>query len=109
LKQAKGYDSSLVTKSGFMLGFGETHEELLRTFRDLIESDCNMLTLGQYLQPSSMHLPVERYIPPQEFNEWHKTAMKMGFSQVAGGPFVRSSYHAGNLYRSVTLKNSDRL
>jgi lipoic acid synthetase len=60
-----------------------------------------MLTLGQYLQPTKGHLPVKRYIPPQEFEEWRKTALQIGFAQVASGPFVRSSYHAGELFQEV--------
>jgi len=82
------------TKSGLMLGLGETVEELLDTLADLLDAGCEMLTLGQYLRPSPKQLPVERYVTPQEFRELGDAARRMGFAQVASGPFVRSSYHA---------------
>lgn len=82
------------TKSGIMLGLGETNEEVLATLADLRSYDCDMLTLGQYLQPSRFHMPVDRYITPDEFNMLAHEARKMGFSNVASGPLVRSSYHA---------------
>ncbi|MCF8079585.1 MAG: lipoyl synthase [Desulfobacterales bacterium] len=85
-------------KSGMMLGLGETEEEVRETLADLREAGCRMLTLGQYLQPSKDHLPVARYVTPEEFDAWKKAAEKMGFSQVASGPLVRSSYHAGELF-----------
>ncbi len=77
-----------------MLGLGETRQEILDTLADLLANKCDYLTLGQYLQPTPEHLAVERYIPPEEFDELGKLASAMGFSQVASGPFVRSSYHA---------------
>ena len=83
------------TKSGLMLGLGETREELLDVFADLLDVGCDMLTLGQYLQPTPHHLPVCRYVPPDEFDELGQLAKSMGFRRVASGPFVRSSYHAG--------------
>lgn len=82
------------TKSGLMLGIGETREELLEVLQDLREQGCEMLTLGQYLQPSRHHLPVERYLEPAEFDQLAEQARAMGFRQVASGPMVRSSYHA---------------
>ncbi|NMC21563.1 MAG: lipoyl synthase [Thermogutta sp.] len=82
------------TKSGLMLGLGETWGELLDTFADLLEAGVEMLTLGQYLQPAPECLPVVRYLPPQEFDEIGRAARRMGFRGVASGPFVRSSYHA---------------
>ena len=82
------------TKSGLMLGIGETREELLGVLRDLRAHGCEMLTLGQYLQPSRHHLPVERYLDPGEFEELAERARELGFRQVASGPMVRSSYHA---------------
>jgi len=85
------------TKSGLMLGMGETSDEVRRTLQDLRGAGCRILTLGQYLRPSSDHLPVERFIPPDEFDAWRREALAMGFSQVASGPFVRSSYHAKEL------------
>jgi lipoic acid synthetase len=82
------------TKSGLMLGLGETREELLQVFTDLLNHDVDFLTLGQYLQPTLDSLPVDRYIHPDEFNELGEVARRMGFQQVASGPLVRSSYHA---------------
>ncbi|MBW2606656.1 MAG: lipoyl synthase [Deltaproteobacteria bacterium] len=98
LKQALQYDQSVATKSGLMLGLGELPDEISRTLDDLVKAGCSMLTLGQYLQPSKQHLQVERFVPPEEFDNWRKIAIKTGFSQVAGGPFVRSSYHAKELF-----------
>ena len=106
LRHIKDYDPSLLTKSGLMLGLGETSEEIRETLQDLLDVGCSLLTLGQYLQPSAEHLPVERFVPPEEFEKWRETALEMGFAQAASGPFVRSSYHAGSLYRSA---ESDRL
>ena len=100
LKQASKYDQSIPTKSGLMLGLGELPDEITQTFKDLVKAGCSMLTLGQYLQPSKQHLQVERFVPPEEFDNWRKTAIKTGFSQVAGGPFVRSSYHAKELFQN---------
>lgn len=90
-------DPSLATKSGLMLGLGESPEEIRETLRDLLDAGCSLLTLGQYLQPSKGHIEVARFVPPEEFDLWKKTAMDMGFARVASGPFVRSSYHARDL------------
>lgn len=89
--------SGLRTKSGLMLGLGETRDELLDTLADLRDAGVTMLTLGQYLQPSPEHLPVVRYLPPEEFDRLGLEAKQMGFASVASGPFVRSSYHAREL------------
>lgn len=102
LKQVVAFDSDIVTKSGLMLGLGELPEEIHNTLQDLLEAGCQLLTLGQYLRPTKAHLPVESYIPPKQFDNWRKTALEMGFTEVASGPFVRSSYHAKNLYRTIT-------
>jgi lipoic acid synthetase len=83
-----------------MLGLGETTEELVETLADLRSIGCDFLTLGQYLQPSTRHLPVARYLPPHEFDELGRTARSLGFAEVASGPFVRSSYHADEMVRS---------
>ena len=99
---------NIPTKSGLMIGLGESSEELRQVFRDLLEANCQILTLGQYLQPTRKHLPVERFIPPEEFEEWRQIALKMGFSGVASGPFVRSSYHANELYKDVVDGYSDK-
>jgi lipoic acid synthetase len=82
------------TKSGLMLGLGETMDEVKQVMQDLRDHGCRMLTLGQYLQPSRHHLPVERFVTPAEFDELGKTGKQMGFDHVASGPMVRSSYHA---------------
>ena len=98
LRRIKDLNPAIKTKSGLMLGLGETQEEVLDTLGDLLDAGCDFLTLGQYLMPSSTmadhYLPVVRYIPPEEFAFLGKTAKSMGFKQVASGPFVRSSYHA---------------
>ena len=85
-----------------MLGLGEEPSEVEQALLDLRAAGCRILTLGQYLQPSKNHLPVERFIPPEEFEDWRKKAVKIGFNEVASGPFVRSSYHAKELYQEVT-------
>ena len=94
LRRVRQLDPKIRVKSGLMLGLGETREEILDTLADLLDAGCQMLTLGQYLQPSPEHLPVVRYITPKEFDELGAAAKHMGFDQVASGPFVRSSYHA---------------
>ncbi len=87
----------LTTKTGLMLGLGETREELLDTLADLRAVRCDMLTLGQYLTPTLKHVPVARYLPPEEFDELAVLARSLGFAKVASGPFVRSSYHADEM------------
>lgn len=91
------------TKSGLMLGLGETADELLDTLADLRRVGVELLTLGQYLQPSPEHLPVVRYVPPEEFVTWERRAKALGFEQVASGPLVRSSYHARELAEGAAL------
>lgn len=85
------------TKSGIMLGLGESDDELLEAMSDLRAHGCDILTLGQYLRPSPSHLPVERYVTPEAFEVWRATALSMGFVEVAAGPLVRSSYRADQL------------
>ncbi len=92
------------TKSGLMLGLGETYEELLDTLSDLLDAGCEMLTLGQYLQPGPDHLPVVRYVPPEEFTALGIAARRMGFTQVASGPLVRSSYHARQMHEQAASR-----
>ncbi|GGO78662.1 lipoyl synthase [Marinobacterium nitratireducens] len=82
------------TKSGLMVGVGETNEEIIEVMRDLREHKVDMITIGQYLQPSRSHLPVDRFVTPEEFDEFARIARELGFSHVASGPLVRSSYHA---------------
>ncbi|MDP4537100.1 lipoyl synthase [Alkalimonas collagenimarina] len=94
LKRFKAAHPHISTKSGLMVGLGETTEELIEVLKDLRAHDVDMLTVGQYLQPSKHHLPVERYVPPAEFDEIKRIAYELGFKHAACGPFVRSSYHA---------------
>jgi lipoic acid synthetase len=102
LKRAREFGHSIPAKSGLMLGLGESFEEVSTAFQDLLDAGCTILTLGQYLQPTEEHLPVERFVDPDEFDDLRKIALEMGFSKVASGPFVRSSYHAKELYQAVT-------
>jgi lipoic acid synthetase len=92
VKEKRG--DTIYTKSGVMLGLGETEEELFQAMRDLCESNCDILTLGQYLQPTLKHLPVIEFVTPEKFAEYKIVAEEMGFVHVASGPMVRSSYHA---------------
>ena len=94
IKEFKQLFPHIPSKSGLMLWLGETNEEVIETLKDLRAHDCDMLTLGQYLQPSRHHLPVDRFVTPDEFAELAEIAKQLGFSQVASGPMVRSSYHA---------------
>lgn len=94
LKDFKTLFPHIPTKSGLMLGLGETDEEILQVLRDLREHNVEMLTIGQYLQPSIGHLPVMRYVDPEGFKAFERAALEMGFSHAACGPMVRSSYHA---------------
>ena len=90
------------TKSGMMVGLGETYDEVVETMRDLRSVDCNLLTIGQYLRPSPKHAPMTRWWTPEEFNELQSEGMGMGFSHVASGPLVRSSYHADEQHAAAT-------
>jgi lipoic acid synthetase len=94
LKRFKQEHPAVPTKSGVMLGLGEELDEVLEVMKDLRAHDCDMLTLGQYLQPSKHHHPVKRFVTPEEFDQLAEQARAMGFTQVASGPLVRSSYHA---------------
>lgn len=97
LRQVKEEAPDMPTKSGLMLGLGETRDELMDVCADLRAVGCDIITLGQYLQPSPDHLPVDRYVPPEEFDEIGELCRQLGFRMVASGPFVRSSYHAGEM------------
>jgi len=94
LKSAKQMRPDVLTKSGLMVGVGETHNEVMTTLNDLRQSDVDIVTLGQYLQPSAQQLPVLRYVTPEEFRDFKFEAEKLGFRHVESGPLVRSSYHA---------------
>ncbi len=95
LRWVKEFEPTIATKSGIMLGHGETKREIIETLQNLRQIDCDRLTLGQYMRPSLEHLPVQRYWTPEEFEELGEIARSMGFSQVRSAPLVRSSYHAG--------------
>jgi len=97
LDRVKRRSPHTTTKSGLMLGLGETTEELLDVLADLRDVGCDMLTLGQYLAPTLKHIPVSRYLRPEEFDTLGTLARSLGFRQVASGPFVRSSYHADEM------------
>jgi lipoic acid synthetase len=101
LYMVKKMDLSIVTKSGLMLGLGESREEVTEVMSDLREANCDLLTIGQYLQPSAQHHPVVRFISPEEFTEYETVGREMGFTGVASSPLVRSSYRATELYDKV--------
>jgi len=101
LKAFKQEQPMVPTKSGLMLGLGETLDEIIEVLQDLRAVGCDMLTIGQYLQPSRDHLPVARYAPPDEFKALEHKALSLGFSSVASAPMVRSSYHADLQAESV--------
>ena len=103
LAKAKEMDAGMVTKSGIIVGMGETTDEVLETMGDLREVECDLLTIGQYLRPSRQHLPIDRFYTPAEFNELREAGVAMGFKHVASGPLVRSSYHAGEQHDAAAL------
>jgi len=94
-------EAGLVTKSNLILGMGETREEISQAMRDLYEAGCDLLTITQYLRPSRLHHPVDRWVKPEEFVELGREAEEIGFAGVMSGPLVRSSYRAGRLYRQA--------
>ncbi len=104
LGQARELDSHIVTKSGLMVGLGETRDELLLAMEELRKVNCDLLTIGQYLQPSAHHHPVVRYVPPEEFVEYESLGKAMGFCDVASVPLVRSSFNAAQLYEKARMK-----
>jgi lipoyl synthase len=99
IKQVKQLDPCMPAKSGIMVGLGETGDQLEQTMQDLFDHGCDMLTIGQYLQPTREHLQVQTYYPPQAFDALKQHAQKIGFKKVAAGPFVRSSYKAEELFQ----------
>lgn len=109
LGNAKLMDSMVLTKSGIMLGLGERLDEVKATMGDLVDIGVDILTLGQYLQPSKRHLPIERYYTPDEFTELRETGMRMGFKWVESGPLVRSSYRAAEQVRELSRLEHIRL
>lgn len=108
LRRVKRCDSTIYTKSGLMLGLGEHDDEIYETLQDLLDAGCRLLTLGQYLQPTKGHLPVKRFVHPKEFDNWREIALKMGFAEVASGPFIRSSYQAKRLYQTAVSGKKNR-
>jgi len=98
-----------ITKSSLMLGLGESDGELEEVLRDLRAAEVDILTLGQYLQPTLAHLPVARFVPPEEFAAWKRRGLEMGFEAVAAGPLVRSSYHADEQATAIFHRQPDRL
>ncbi|NLI54451.1 MAG: lipoyl synthase [Clostridiales bacterium] len=93
--------AGVLSKTGFMVGLGETHAQVLALMDDLVAVGCDMLTIGQYLQPSKHHVPVEEFITPQQFEEYKAAALEKGIRSVASGPFVRSSYHAAEAMKEM--------
>lgn len=109
LSQADSFRPRPVIKSGLMLGLGETKQEILETLEALKEAGCDSVTLGQYLAPSKGHHPIVRYVPPSEFEELKESALAMGFTGVASGPYVRSSYKAEELFKLASQNKDDSL
>lgn len=101
LRRAHEHAPHIPTKSGIMLGFGESDADIHQTLVDLRKHHCRIVTIGQYLQPSKTHHPVARYVPPEEFDRWREVALELGFSEAASGPFVRSSYHAKESFQRI--------
>lgn len=102
LRWAKERRAGVISKTGIMLGLGEEREELLAVFADLVGVGCDILTLGQYLQPTKQHLPVHRYVHPDEFRDLRQEALRLGFRHVEAGPLVRSSYHAWDQVQALS-------
>ncbi|MBL8585519.1 MAG: lipoyl synthase, partial [Bradyrhizobiaceae bacterium] len=101
LQQVKEIDPQMFTKSGIMLGLGETRNEVLQVMDDLRSADVDFLTIGQYLQPTRKHHPVERFVPPEEFKAYETVAYAKGFRMVAASPLTRSSHHAGDDFQRL--------
>ncbi|MBM2826285.1 MAG: lipA, partial [Dehalococcoidia bacterium] len=101
LRRAKEMDGGILTKSGIIVGMGETWEELLETMADLRSVSCDLLTIGQYLRPSKDHLPIDRYYTPEEFHRLKEEGLRLGFRNVQSGPMVRSSYHAWEQAKAI--------
>ncbi len=104
LKEVKYINSRIITKSGLMLGLGETMEEVIDVMNDLRKADCDLITIGQYLQPSSRHHPVFEFVFPEKFFQYKQIGMEMGFAGVASAPLVRSSFRAAELYAKIKNK-----
>jgi lipoyl synthase len=107
LREAKAMNPSLATKSGLMLGLGETREEVLEVMVDLCSASCDVITIGQYLSPSAGHHPVVEYVRPETFEKYRREALRLGFRDAASSPFVRSSYKAEMYYRKPETRGED--
>lgn len=108
LKMVKEKDPTVYTKTSIMLGLGETDEEVLQSLKDLREIECDVVTFGQYLQPTPRHLKVQEFITPEKFKYWQDVSEKMGFLYVASGPLVRSSYRAGEFFMKGLVEKQRR-
>ena len=106
LKTAKKLNNEIFTKSGIIVGLGETETEIITLMKDLLSVNCDILTIGQYLQPSFKHPEVVEYVTPKQFKEYKKIGESLGFKFVASGPFVRSSYNASEVYNIIKKNNS---
>jgi lipoic acid synthetase len=108
LANAKKIKPGIVTKTSIMLGLGEARSEVIQAMKDCLEAGVEIFTLGQYLQPSSWHLPVIDYVTPEQFKEYERIGLELGFKYVASGPLVRSSYRAGEFFIEAFLKEKER-
>ena len=106
LSKIKELDNSIYTKSGLMVGFGETYDEVIGVMEDLREHDCDIITLGQYARPSKKHIEVSEWVHPDVFEQYKKEAQDMGFMHVESGPYVRSSFRAANLLKKIHYHKS---
>tara|TARA_X000001036_G_C20384558_1_gene686091 strand:- start:390 stop:743 length:354 start_codon:yes stop_codon:yes gene_type:complete len=100
LKRVKQLNPNIPTKSGMMVGLGETEDEIVETMNDLRNVDCDLLTIGQYLRPSKKHYKIDKFYHPKEFTKLEHIGMELGFKHVAAGPLVRSSYHADEQHKA---------
>ena len=109
LEFAKQYSETIITKTSIMVGIGETDDEIIETFRDLKEANVDIVTLGQYLQPTKFHLPIDRYVSPESFKVLRGIGLNFGFMEVVAGPLVRSSYRADQVFNknNVGLTGTD--
>ena len=107
LRHVKDVNDHALTKTSIMLGCGENDDDILKTLNDLRENDVDVVTFGQYLQPSRRHMPVKSYVTPEKFSEWQSTAEKLGFKYVASGPLVRSSHKAGEFFLKNLIKEKE--
>lgn len=109
LRHVKTVNDTVLTKTSIMLGLGETENDIRATLNDLRHNDVDVVTFGQYLQPSRRHLPVKEYVTPEQFDEWRDVAEQLGFKYVASGPMVRSSYKAGEFFLRNLIKEREKL